>query len=71
MTSCITSIDPTISVNELLRRCPSVLPALNALGIDSCCGGAESLTDAARRAGISLEALVAGIGPLVQRRSST
>lgn len=60
-------LDPSISVNELLRRHPVVLPVLNAFGVDSCCGGAESLADAAHSAQIPLDALMAGLEAAVQR----
>jgi iron-sulfur cluster repair protein YtfE (RIC family) len=64
------TLDPAISVNELLRRCPSVLPVLNAFGVDSCCGGAESLTLAARSAEVPLEGLMAELSAAVQRAAS-
>jgi iron-sulfur cluster repair protein YtfE (RIC family) len=56
------SFDITASVNDLLRDCPSALIALDAYGIDSCCGGDLSLSDAAREAGVSLEHLLVDIG---------
>ena len=54
-------IDTTLSVNEIIRRYPASLAVLNAAGIDTCCGGAESLAVAARNSGADLERLVAGI----------
>ena len=60
-------LDSRLSVNELLRRHPSVLPVLNAFGVDSCCGGAESLADAARTSRIPLEALMAALDASVER----
>jgi regulator of cell morphogenesis and NO signaling len=54
-------IDTAWSVNELLRRHPSAVVALNAFGVDTCCGGAVPLRDAAREQGIDLASLVAAL----------
>jgi regulator of cell morphogenesis and NO signaling len=55
------TIDPTLSVNEILRRFPSAVGALNAFGIDTCCGGAAPLETAAADAGVPLAEVVAAI----------
>lgn len=54
-------IDPALSVNDVLRRWPLAARTLNAYGIDTCCGGALSLHDAAREVGIGVDALIAAI----------
>jgi len=41
---------------------PNAIPALEKLGIDYCCGGAATVADACRRAGISPEQLLALVG---------
>jgi regulator of cell morphogenesis and NO signaling len=56
--------EPTMSVNDTLRLFPAALPALNAAGIDTCCGGAEPLATAARHAGADLDTLLAEISSL-------
>ena len=53
--------DLTGSVNDLLRDHPSSIVALNALGIDTCCGGDLPLPEAARHAGVSFDKLVSDI----------
>jgi regulator of cell morphogenesis and NO signaling len=58
---------PSMSVNALLHWYPSLLPVLNGLGIDTCCGGAESLECAARAAEIPLERLMADVAAAVER----
>ncbi|MEO8560794.1 MAG: DUF542 domain-containing protein [bacterium] len=55
------------SVNETIRLYPSTLQVLNAFGVDTCCGGAESLETAARSAAIPIEALMAGINAALER----
>ena len=50
-----------LSVNEILRRWPSAVAALNAYGLDTCCGGALSLADSAAEAGVPVTALVEAV----------
>lgn len=39
------------TVNEILRRYPEAVELLTGLGLDTCCGGAEPLEEAAKAAG--------------------
>jgi len=43
-------VTETTSVNEILRRYPKAVELLTELGLDTCCGGAEALEEAARKA---------------------
>jgi iron-sulfur cluster repair protein YtfE (RIC family) len=52
------SIDPHLSVNELVLRHPAALPILTAAGIDTCCGGGLTLAAAAQGTGLTFEQLV-------------
>ena len=52
------ALDHSLSVNETIRRFPETLAVLNQFGIDTCCGGAESLDEAARSSTVRLEALM-------------
>jgi iron-sulfur cluster repair protein YtfE (RIC family) len=54
----LADLDPSLSVNEILRRWPASIGPLNAFGIDCCCGGDASLRDAAADADVSLEDLL-------------
>ena len=54
-------LDPSLTVNEVLRRWPAAVTALNAFGIDTCCGGAAPLEAAAGEAGVALGEIVAAI----------
>jgi regulator of cell morphogenesis and NO signaling len=60
-------ISPSSTVNEVLRRHPGTVAVFNAFGIDSCCGGAESLADASRRDGVELEALLTALHAQIMR----
>ena len=59
-------LSASLSVNALIEWYPSVLPVLNAFGIDTCCGGADSLEVAARAAHVRLDDLMAGLSAAVE-----
>jgi iron-sulfur cluster repair protein YtfE (RIC family) len=54
-------IDESTSVNEVMLRYPEAIRILNARGVDTCCGGADSLESAAISVGLRPEALVAEV----------
>jgi iron-sulfur cluster repair protein YtfE (RIC family) len=56
------TIDPHLTINQLLQRYPTVLPRLAAAGVDSCCGGDLRIQEAAERAGLDPAALLADLG---------
>lgn len=47
-----TDLDCRLSVNAVIARHPSTTKVFNAHGIDTCCGGAKSVEEAAREAGV-------------------
>lgn len=51
-------IDPAWTVHELVHARPETGPLLRSYGIDTCCGGTRTLTEAARVAGHDVAALV-------------
>jgi regulator of cell morphogenesis and NO signaling len=55
------AIDPTTTVNDVLRAYPATVGVFNAFGIDACCGGAATLADAAARDGAELDALLGAL----------
>lgn len=62
------AIDSGWTINELLRRLPPAGEVLNAFGIDTCCGGGDTITAAARKAGVREDDLLAEIGSVVRQR---
>lgn len=54
-------LNPELTLNELVAADPRVLPILSAHGLDTCCGGAHTLSDAARLHGLNLPALLAAL----------
>lgn len=51
------TIRPDLTVSELVLRHPTALAVLSAAGIDTCCGGAETLGNAAECAGLTWDEL--------------
>jgi iron-sulfur cluster repair protein YtfE (RIC family) len=60
-------IDQTTTVNEIIEKHPTTVAAFNALGIDACCGGDASVTEAARRDGVDIDALIGALDALITR----
>jgi Rrf2 family protein len=54
------------TVNDLLLRYARSAPVLAGLGIDTCCGGGQSLEEAARGAGLTLAELLARLKPALE-----
>ena len=50
-----TPITAEETLNAIVARYPQALPALQRLGLDTCCGGALSLRDAAQHHGLAVE----------------
>lgn len=59
------SLDCSLSVNAILARYPSTLPVLNRFGLDTCCGGVLSISDAARAANVDAEALCGALADAI------
>jgi len=48
-----------LTINDLVLRYPRLLPVLNDLGIDSCCGGANPLGEVIERHRLDANLIVA------------
>jgi regulator of cell morphogenesis and NO signaling len=55
------TIDPEQTINEVVQKNPQTLRVLNGYGLDTCCGGPLSLTEAARRHGLDLRELLTAL----------
>jgi iron-sulfur cluster repair protein YtfE (RIC family) len=60
------AVDPAWSVNEVLRRYPLTGRVLNEYGVDTCCGGGDSLEDAARAANLDPAVLIRALTPAIE-----
>ncbi len=59
------SADDTL--NAIVARYPQTLPALQRLGLDTCCGGALPLQTAAQHHGLALAEVLAALRVEVER----
>lgn len=50
-------LDCTSSVHDLIQRHPATEAVFQRFGVDTCCGGAVSVEEAARRDGIDANML--------------
>ncbi len=55
-----------LTVNEVLRLAPQAAGILNRLGIDTCCGGSLTLTEAVASIGLSPQELRAALEPALK-----
>ena len=68
------AIDARWCVNTTLIRYPETLAVFERFRVDTCCGGAETLTEAARIADVELNALVDALsgavaGPALEKQA--
>jgi regulator of cell morphogenesis and NO signaling len=61
-----TRIPESLAVNDAIRLYPATIAVFNDFGIDSCCGGAEPIAEAARRDGAELAALLAALNAVLE-----
>lgn len=61
-------IDKDSTVNEIVAQYPDSISVFNQFGIDSCCGGAVPLADAAHRDGADFDELLAALQQVIDPR---
>ncbi len=54
-------VNSDTTVNGTIARCPEAIAVLNRFGIDTCCGGGMSISDAARAQGLDPSILLEAI----------
>lgn len=52
------TITPEMRIREVLRKYPATVRVFHRLGLDACCGGGRTLTDAAAAHGLELETVM-------------
>lgn len=58
MLSADIKVSPDWTVNDVMRCVPSSIGVLNGFGIDTCCGGVDTLDVAAGNSSVSVDQLV-------------
>jgi len=64
-----TVVVDNMNVNEVIRVYPDTVAVFNRFGIDACCGGAESVVNAALRDGADPAALLAELKRVIASAS--
>ena len=59
-------VSKDMTVNQVIRLYPKVIPVFNAFNIDSCCGGSDTLEEAARKAKVEVDLLIKEIEKAVE-----
>lgn len=59
------TITKDLTVNECIKKYPDTIGMFNKFNIDSCCGGAVSLEEAAKRDGANLEELLKVLNKII------
>jgi regulator of cell morphogenesis and NO signaling len=54
MSTTTKRIEPTMTVNEVVRLYPASIAVFNEYGIDTCCGGGVALAVAVQRDNVDL-----------------
>jgi regulator of cell morphogenesis and NO signaling len=53
------TLDPSWTINETIEHFPDTITVFNAFGIDTCCGGDETIEAATASGEVGLDALMA------------
>ena len=53
------TLESSWTINETIQQYPETITVFNAFGIDTCCGGDETIEAAARDGEINLDAFMA------------
>jgi len=62
------AIPLSLPVNDAIRLYPETIAIFNEFGIDTCCGGADPIVEAARRDGADLDELMAALAGVIEAR---
>ena len=57
-----------MTINETIRERPATVAVFDRLGLDSCCGGALRIEDAAGRHGLELGAVLSELNEVALER---
>lgn len=57
MNTDVSTIESTMTLDEITNRFPDTIKVFNEFGMDICCGGGVSLAEAAERDGVAIESI--------------
>jgi len=59
-------LDLSLTINDIVARYPGTIATFNRFGMDTCCGGAVTVEEAARRDGIDAAEVIAALRELIE-----
>ncbi len=62
------AITETMTINEVIKLHPGTMKVFNKHKVDSCCGGAQTLTAAAAVAGADVRQLVVDLNTVAENK---
>ena len=66
-----TEIDSSWTVNEVIGMYPETVTVFNSFGVDSCCGGDETLEVASEEAEVDRDSLVSALLDVAAKSKAT
>ena len=63
-----TTLDPKLTINEIVAQFPATIPVFDRFGLDTCCGGGVRVDEAAQRDGIDAAELLSALRQTLERR---
>lgn len=62
-----TTLDPNLTINEIVARFPETVPVFNRFGLDTCCGGGVRVDEAAHRHGLNAADVRSALREAIER----
>lgn len=57
-------------INDVIKRFPTTIAIFNVHGVDSCCGGGQSIEKTAAADGVELGPLLTALNAAIERRGN-
>jgi regulator of cell morphogenesis and NO signaling len=62
------AITPETTLNVIVARYPETLPVLQRFGLDTCCGGALPLREAAQHHSLDVQEILSAVDSVVKEK---
>jgi iron-sulfur cluster repair protein YtfE (RIC family) len=62
------TLDPTLTIKEIVARFPETIPVFRRFGLDTCCGGGVRIEEAAQRDGLDAADVLAAVRQALEGR---
>jgi iron-sulfur cluster repair protein YtfE (RIC family) len=62
------TLDPTLTIKEIVVRFPETIPVFRRFGLDTCCGGGVRIEEAAQRDGLDAADVLAAVRQALEGR---